>query len=495
MQETLFGPLNFGVLLCYLGLMLAVGVYFARRQKNTEDFFLAGRRMPWLIVAMSMYASLTSAVTYMGLPAMAYTENVAMIVVCIVSPIVAPFLIWIFYPFYQRLRVTTSYEYIGMRFGQNARRTTSALFILARLGWLGTVVYAPAVALAVATGMPLWSTILTMGFIATAYTVLGGVAADIWSDVIQFVIMVVGAGWVAITLVQSVPDGLPGILALARETGHLHVVSWRFSLFEMTGIVVAVSFFFQLMQDYGTDQTTVQRLMATPTLRGIAKAIVFNAFVDFLLIGVLLFIGIGMFAFYHHNPGLLPDTIKGEQILPYYVIHALPNGVSGLLITAIFAAAMSSMDSGISSLATVVVHDFVQPLRKRARSARHDLAMARILTLVFGLLATGVAFYISTFKHIIQAYTTIISVFSGPVLALFLLGMLTRRGRFAAWLAGAAISIPATLWLKYGTEVHWTYYFPFAFGISMLTGYVLSMLLPPRPAAAGLTLADRSTPR
>ena len=493
MSETLFSPLNFAILFCYLGLMVAVGIYFARRQKNTEDFFLAGRRMPWLIVAMSMYASLTSAVTYMGLPAMAYAENIAMIVVCIVSLLVAPLLIWIFYPFYQRLHVTTSYEYIGQRFGQNARRTTSGLFILARLGWLGTVVYAPAVALSVATGLPLWSAILMMGFIATVYTVLGGATADIWSDVIQFVIMVIGAGWIAITLVQSVPEGLPGILDIARKTGHLHI--WHFSLFEMTGVVVAIAFFFQLMQDYGADQTTVQRLMATPTLRGISNAILFNSAVDFLIIGTLTFIGIGLFAYYHQNPGLLPEATRGAQILPYYVIHALPDGVSGLLITAIFAAAMSSMDSGISSLATVVVNDFVQPLRKRERSERHDLAMARVLTLLFGLLATCVAFYISTFEHIIQAYTTIISVFSGPVLALFLLGMLTRRGRFAGWLVGATISIPATLWLKYATEVHWTYFFPFAFGTAMLIGYGVSMFLPYRPVPAVLTLAGHSPER
>lgn len=489
MNDVLFSPLNFIILFCYLALMLAVGAMLAGKQKNTEDFFLAGRRMPWMVVAMSMYASLTSAVTYMGLPAMAYSENIAMIVVCVISPLVAPFLIWIFYPFYQRLRVTTSYEYIGMRFGSNARYATSGLFIVARLGWLGTVVYAPAVALSVVTGLPLWATIVLMGCISTAYTVLGGVAADIWSDVLQFVIMVVGAGWLAVTLIRSVPDGAAGILNLARETGHLHVMDWRFDLFKMSGLVVAVAFFFQLMQDYGTDQTTVQRLMATPTLRGIAKAIVFNAATDFLLIGTLLFVGIGMFAFYHHHPGLLPADLQSDRVLPYYIIHALPNGVSGLLITAVFAAAMSSMDSGISSLATVTVNDFVRPLRKRGgHTEKHDLRLARVLTLVFGLFATLTAFYVSTFNHIIEAYTTIISLFSGPVLALFLLGMLTRRGRFEGWLAGVAVSLPATLWLQYGVKAHWIYYFPFSFGIALAIGYAVSRFFPPRRVRDDLTM-------
>lgn len=488
----LFSPLNFVVLFVYLGGMLGIGVYLARRQKNTEDFFLAGRRMPWPIVAMSMYASLTSAVTYMGLPAAAYKENISLIVVAVVSPLVAPFLIWIFYPFYQRLRVTTSYEYIGRRFGPRGQRAASALFILARLGWLGTVVYAPAMALHVVTGLSLWTAILMMGAIATVYTVLGGVTADIWSDVFQFVIMVGGAVWIAATLVSRCPGGAAGILRLAGETGHLNVFTWRFSLFEMTGAVVALTFFFQLMQDYGTDQTTVQRLMATPTLRGMSLAIVFNAAVDFFIIGLLLFIGIGLFAYYHADPHLLPEGLGGDKLLPYYIIHTLPDGVSGLLITAILAAAMSSMDSGISSLSTVVVNDFVKPLRRSEASDRSDLLLARILTLAFGALATAVAFYVARAEHIIEAYMRFISLFSAPVLALFLLGMLTRRGRFPGWLVGTLIAIPTTWYVQTFTKVHWVYYFPLSFAVTLFVGYLVSAMMPPRSVPEGLTMWDRA---
>ena len=134
MQPAVFSPLNYAILFAYMAGMLAIGWIFAGRQKTTEEYFLAGRRMPWLIVAMSMFASLTSAVTYMGLPAAAFTENISLIVVCIISPIVAPVLIFVFYPVFCRLRVTTSYEYIGLRFGRPARFAVSALFILARLG-------------------------------------------------------------------------------------------------------------------------------------------------------------------------------------------------------------------------------------------------------------------------------------------------------------------------------------------------------------------------
>lgn len=476
-----FSPLNYAILFIYLGAMLAIGLCFARRQKTTEEFFLAGRRMPWLIVAMSMYASLTSAVTYMGLPSAAYQENVSLIVVSVISPLVAPFLILLFYPFYRRLNVTTSYEYVGARFGPGARYTASALFLLARLGWIGAVVYAPALALSVATGLPIGISIILMGAVATLYTALGGITADIWTDVVQFAIMIAGAAWLAATLVARVPGGAAGILRVAAETGHLRVLEGRFSFFEMTGAVVAVTFFFQLLQDYGTDQTTVQRLMTIPHSRGVAKAILFNAATDFLVIGLLLFIGIGIFAYGRAFPGALPGDLPGDRVLPHYIMHALPDGVSGLLVTAIFAAAMSSMDSGISSLSKVIVSDFVRPLRRAARSDRHDLNLARGLTFALGAMATGVAFYVASFKHLIQAYTAIISLFSGPVLALFLLGMLTKRGRFPAWLAGCAIAIPATLYIQYVVKVHWVYYFPFAFAVTFLVGWLGSGF--GRPAA------------
>jgi len=382
-MET-FGTLNYLVLGVYLAAMLGVGAYFSRRQEDSEMFFLAGRKLPWLAVAMSMYASLTSAVTYLGVPGTAYAENISLVIVCIMSPVVAPFILLIFYPLYHRLRVTTSYEYINQRFGPAAHRSVAGLFVLARLGWLGTVVYAPAMAMSIATGIPLWSCICMMGLLATAYTALGGLAAVVWTDVIQFIILIGGAVWVAVSLVHGIDGGAGHIMSVARETGRLHIADWRPNLFALTGPAVAVSFFFQLMQDYGTDQVSVQRLIASGSLRSTIKSVAFNACTDFFIIGLLLFIGLGLFTFFGHTA--LPADITSDKIMPYYIIHYLPQGVSGLLITAVFAAAMSSMDSGINSIATVLIKDFMKPADKEVR-------MARILTVVLGGLATGVAFY------------------------------------------------------------------------------------------------------
>lgn len=476
-SQSGFGVLNYIVLFAYLGTMMGVGALFAGSQKTTEDYFLAGRRMPWLVVGMSMFASVTSAISYMGIPGTAYKENLSLLVVAFLSPLVAPFLIFVFYPFYRLLNVTTSYEYVLRRYGQPARLTVSGLFVLGRLGWLGTVIYAPALALSVVSDIPVWLAILLMGVLATTYTALGGLSAVLWTDLLQFLILVGGAVWVALNLTASIPGGLPSIWEIARTTDHLHVVDWTFSLAEMTGIAVAISYFFQLMHDYGTDQVTVQRLLAVRTFRGMAKAAVFNSLADLFILSLLLYIGLGLFAYFQTFPSELAEGVTGDGVLPYYIMHALPEGISGLLITAIFAAAMSSMDSGINSVATVLINDCVRPLRSEARSEQHDVRLARLLTLVLGVFATVVAFYVSGIEQILKASSAFLGLFGGPILALFLLGMLTRRANFHGWLVGVFVAVPTTLWLQLSTNLHFIHYFPFCFGSCSVVGYIASLLL------------------
>jgi SSS family solute:Na+ symporter len=472
-MQPAFGTLNYAILAAYLAAMLGIGLFFARKQENAEMFFLGGRKLPWIAVAMSMYASLTSAVTYLGLPGTAFAENISLIIVCVMSPVVAPFILLLFYPIYHRMRVTTSYEYIEKRFGQPAHLGVAGLFVLARLGWLGTVVYAPAMAMSIVTGIPLWACICMMGLLATAYTALGGLAAVVWTDAIQFVILVGGAIWVAVSLANGVEGGAAEILSVAKETGRLHIADWRFNLFAMTGPAVALSFFFQLMQDYGTDQVTVQRLMATGSMKKTIKSVAFNACTDFFIIALLMFIGLGLFAFFRGVE--LPAGITSDKVMPYYIIHYLPQGVSGLLITAVFAAAMSSMDSGINSIATVVINDF-------ARGVGNQVRLARVLTVVLGILATALAFYVSTIQGILKAFFSFMGMFSAPVLALFLLGVLTKKGNFKGWLAGLAASMAASIWIQKFTRIHEIYYFPFSFLITFTIAVAASHLFKQEPA-------------
>jgi SSS family transporter len=491
-EETLdFGLLNYGILAVYLAGMVGVGWAFAGKQKTTEDYFLAGRNIPWIAVAISVFASITSAVSYIGVPGLVYNENFSSLVGFLMMPAVAPFIVLLFFPFYRKLNVTTSYDYINKRFGRNARFTVSALFLCARIGWLGSVIFAPAVALSVVTGIDLIFAILLMGLIGTAYTALGGLAAVIWTDVAQFAILVGGAVWVSVALVGDVPGGFDAVLRLSGEGGRLNLTEWGFDLRKMTVSIIAISYFCQFLHDYGVDQLTVQRLLATKDYAGMVRATFVNAIASVGILGMLGFIGLGLYAFAQTNPGIIPEEIKPDQVFPYYIVHALPVGVSGLVITGVFAAAMSSVDSGINSVSTVLVNDFIRPLRRGPTDETHDVRLARILTVVFGGVATVTALLGSGLQDVVRFAQTFIGLFSGPVLALFLIGILVPWGTFAGWSLGAVAAIGFTLWVQIYTEVHFVYYFPTTFLISFLIGAGASLALGSKSEGQGLTFWER----
>ncbi|HMP73741.1 MAG TPA: sodium/solute symporter [Kiritimatiellia bacterium] len=467
--------LNVVILISYVGAMIGVGVWFARRQRSGDDYFLGGRNLPWLAVGMSMYASVTSAMTFMGLPGLAYRENISLLVVGVLSPLVAPILIVVFYPVYRSLGLTTSYQFIEHRFGVFASRAAAVLFMLARTGWLGTVIYAPSLALHVVAGLPIWVAILLIGTLATLYCMLGGMSAVVWTDVPQFIIMIGGAVWVATLLVQNVEGGVAGILHTAHVQERLGLFDWSFRPLEMTAAAVALSYFFYLMYDYGVDQVSVQRLMSVRSARGVAKAIGFNAMTDLVIISLLLFIGTGLFVYYQAHPGLLPEEIAGDRVLPYFILHQLPNGVSGLLLAALFAAAMSSVDSGLNSLTAVALRDVVRV--PSVREGSHAVGLARATTIGLGIFVILLSIFIHFWiKGIVETFLTFVGLFSAPILGLFLLGMFTRRVKTQAWLIGAGLAIGTVLTVKAQGLLHQIYYFPLSLAITVTVSLAVCRL-------------------
>ena len=507
-NEVSFGALNYLILFGYLALLFYIGVRSSGKQETTEDLFLAKRNMPWLAVGMSMFASMTSAISYLGIPGIAYKENGSMLVMGIVSPLLAPILIFLFYPFYRRLNVTTSYEYIGLRFGKAGRYAIAILFLLARLSWLGVVLYAPAVALSATCGLDIKLSIALMGVVSIVYTTIGGLAAVIWTDIAQYLIMTAGAICVVISLIGAHPQGLMGIIHFAQSQNHLGEFSLHLDWFALTPLMVIISLFFSSMQDYGTDQVTVQRLLAAKDMKGVTKAIIFNSLTDLAMTAMLAFIGLGMFAYYSLGIAKIPANIPGDSVLPYFIMHAFPVGVSGLIITAIYAAAMSAASAGANSVVTVAVNDLIRPVRKTVHADAADLKLSRYLTLGVGFIATGIAIYASTLDSLLKASQNFLSAFAAPVLALFLLGMLTRKAHFWGWLIPAVIVASATLcmpkiWLVGGgvvfslakiegaRQIHYYWYFPIAFMLVFTLGYILSWILPGKHGAPEYTVWGR----
>jgi SSS family solute:Na+ symporter len=474
-----FGTLNYIVLFVYLLAIFAIGLKMAGKQKNTEDYFLAGRKMPWIVVCLSMFASLTSAISFMGIPALSFRENISFIGAAVVGPIAAPFIIMIFYPFYHRLKVTTSYEYIYHRFGMAGRIAASSLFIVGRLVWLGAVIYTPSLALSVTTGVNLYVAIVLMGLVACLYTTIGGLSAVLWTDVIQFILLIGGAIWATVSIISNVPGGVTEIFSIAQAKGNLGGFEWGLNLTKMTIPIVAVGTFIGLMDQYGSDQITVQRLLAVKNFRGIVKAILLNSVFDVFILTILCFLGLGLLAYYTHFPSDVITQITADEndgYLPYYIITVLPAGISGVVIAAIFAAAMSSMDSGIHSLSTVIVNDFVKPLRKVSRTDHHDLSLARILTFVLGAIGIIVACFFDQLGGIFKALGILGVYFTTGVLSIFLLGIFCKRVTFDGWLTGFIVSSLTTVYIQQ-TDIHFTYYYPIAIVVCVLSGYISSVII------------------
>lgn len=495
MDETSFGTLNTLVLVAYLLGVTVLALALAGRQRNTESYFLAGRSMPWLAVALSTVASMLSGLTYLGAPAAAYKDNASLMLAGPAALLATPLMIALYFPIYRRLKVTTIYEYVNARFGNRARYAASALAVLQIQGWMGIAHYAPALALSTVTGIDLTRAILLMGLVATAYTCTGGLAAVIWTDVIQFVILTTGAVVVAFSLVDRLPGGLDQFFEIVLTADKLGVTDLGFDLAEATGLAVLLCYFITGF-GYGNNQVVMQRLLAARSLREMTRALLLDRVLEILLAALLYMIGLGIFAYFQVFPEHLAPGVAGDRILPYYIVHALPAGFSGLLIAAVFAAAMSTVDSGIHSSATMIQVDFVTPLKKRPLTQRQSLMLARALTAGLGLLATAAALLVSEGAGILETMSRVGSLTAAPVTGLFLLGVLTRRGHFPAWLAATlGISLPLSIYVQNFVEMHWIFYTPVALLSCLCGSWLFSLLLRSRSNrerdVTGLTIWDR----
>lgn len=459
------GGTHAAVIGAYLAGLVAIGLRTAGRQRTTAEYFLAGRRLPWLPVAMSMFASVTSAVTFMGVPAQAASGNLSLLLVGAVSLLAAPVLAKLMYPAYRRAGVSTSYEFLESRFGRPARVFAAALFVAARVSWLGLVVYAPALALSTATKMPLGWAIGLIGLVATAYTALGGLAAVVWTDVLQFAVMAGGGVWIAAALLADPAVGAAAWAAEVRSLLPLSASDWTLNPMRMNAAAVVIAYAFILLHEYGVDQVTVQRLLAVSSARGVGRAIAFNAATDAWMISLLLLVGVGL------RLHAAASGMEGpaDAMLARFAIERMPAVAGGLLLAAVFAAAMSSMDSGLNSVVAVMMSDFVRPAAAGGEERR--LRWARALTVALGAAATLAATQIARIGDMVRAFYTFTGMFSGPVLALFVLALAGRRrrpGELAAWAVSACAAVTLTATLTRRGLCHEIYLFPIGFGASFL---------------------------
>ena len=476
-----FGLANYAVLVLYLFALVAIGWYFSRREKGTGDFFLGGRRVPWWAAGISIYATMLSAISFMGVPAISFTSNWARVLNSLTILLVAPLIVFFYLPFYRQLNVTSAYEYLELRFNLAVRLLGSSLFLLFQVGRMGIVLFLPALALSAVTGIDKVTCILLMGVLATLYTYLGGIEAVIWTDVLQIVVLMGGALIILLVIVGRLDNGWQTLFEIGVAKGKFELAEWHWDHTSMVVFVLVAGGFCENLYSHSSDQTIVQRYLTTKDQSAAVRSIWTNMALSAPGTFLFFFIGTALFVYYQAHPGQLNPTLQTDAIVPWFVAQNLPAGVAGLVIAGIFAAAMSSLDSSMNSMTTAIVTDFYRRLRTSA-SDHECLLLARRLTILLGVVGTGTALLLATFniRSLLDQYQTIIGLFAGGLAGLFALGIFTRRAHGAGGLIGLVTSAAVQFYVANFTETHFLLYSATGVVSCFVVGYVASLIIPGR---------------
>ncbi len=339
---------------------IGAGIYFARRQKSSTHYFAGSGNIPAWAIGISIFATLISSVTFLAYPAAAYKSNWILLVQGLMVPVVLLGLIWLIVPLFRKVIKLSTYEYFERRFGLFARMYTSVAFILTHFSKMGTVLYLVSLALASLMGVPVVWLIIFLGFTIILLTLLGGIEAVIWMDVIQGILLVAG-GLLCVAILLFRPEGGPGVVI--NEAINLKKIDfgpYHFSLAELTFWVMVINGVFYALQKYGTDQTIVQRYLTAKNDKSAKKAAYIGVLMSVPVWTMFMFIGALLFVFYNSGSAVLPEGMKADQVFPYFIGTQLPVGAVGLVLAALVAAAVSSLDSDMNCLAAIGVADFYQ---------------------------------------------------------------------------------------------------------------------------------------
>ncbi len=476
-----FSLLDYVVFALYLLGTLAIGTLFIKGQRDLNEYFLAGRTMGSVLVAMTILASLFSGISFLAAPSEGYANGPVFYLANIAFFIATPVTAMLILPFYYNSRFFTAYQYLEERFSVQLRTLASASFIVRVLLWLAAATYAPALALEQATGLPLWFTILCTGLLTTIYTTFGGMRAVIWTDVMQLVVLAGGQLVIMLVALGRVPGGIDRVIEIGRQGGRLDLSLSADPTVRLTlwGLLIGATFM-HLVQ-MATDQVSVQRYLSARSLEVARRGLWLK--LAMLLPVTVIFYGTGLvlYAFYqiHGDPLVAGKITKADQILPYFVINELPHGLPGLFIAAIYAASMSTISAGINSLTSVSLVDFYQRLWRRPDlSEKNQLRIARALTFGYGTLVVLLAFLVHRLGTLLEATNKVIGLVGGPLLGLFLLGILlkraTARGALIGWVAGLVL----TLWVCFGTNISFLWYAMIGCLTTMVIGFATSWFEP-----------------
>ncbi len=496
-----------------LVITVAVGIYASRNNKDSATYFTGSNKIPAWAIGLSIFATLISSVTFLAYPSAAYKSNWILLVQGLMVPVVLIFLIWAIVPLFRRMIRLSTYEYFERRFGLLARIYSSLAFTLTHFSKMGTVLYLVALATHSMTGINTLSIIVVLGLLIVAITYVGGMEGVIWMDVIQGLLLILG-GLVCVVVLLVAPEAGPGqIFHDAIAMKKIGFGPYKFSFSELTFWVMVINGAFYALQKYGTDQTIVQRYLTAKSDKEAKKAAYIGVGLSVPIWTMFMLIGSLLYVFYHNGTAVLPEGINSDEVFPYFIMTQLPVGVSGLVIAALVAAAVSSLDSDMNCLSAIIVEDYYQRFHPNCTD-RQRLVLGRAMVAVSGLATVGVAILYEAWQGegVLGVVFDLYAIFSAGIVGIFLLGLFSRRANKQGLYIGLAVCVLFTAYAVLTTtniEVNGTerlildlgkWNFPhhhymlgvYSHLIVLVVGYVASLFFPKPNIEKGLTIYDYS---
>ncbi len=463
------------IIAVYLVSITFFGLRFRKAQRTLRDYFLADRNIPWWAIALSIVAAETSTLTVIGTPGIAYDGNFGFLQLVFGYMLGRVVISLILIPQYFRGEMFTAYELIDRRFGKMLHRITAGVFLFTRAAAEGVRVWAVSIVVGVALGTSDILSIVIVMLLTMIYTFEGGMAAVIWTDVVQMVIYVGGTLVGFFTLTHLVPGGWHAIHTATAEAGKLKVFDFTFDFFTAyTFWAGLIGGMFLTTASHGTDQLMVQRLLAARNQRDSKTALLSSGVVVLAQFTLFLMVGAGLWVFYRMYPPPTPFS-SSDRIFPTFIVQHMPHGISGLLIAAILAAAMSNLSAALNSLSSTTMMDFYVRLKPET-SDRARLSLSRGATFIWGLVLLAVAIASRGRGKVLETGLKIASVAYGGLLGVFLLGVLTRRARQTGAIAGMLCGLALNIYIWKWTHVAFTWYVTIGATTTFIVGYLASLL-------------------
>ncbi|MDN2655412.1 sodium/solute symporter [Cobetia sp. 14N.309.X.WAT.E.A4] len=469
-----FGLLNWTILIVYLLGNLLMGSLLSKKVDSAEDYYLGSKTIPWWAIGLSVMATYVSAMSFLGGPAWSYGNGLGVMMIQVNYPLVVFLVITLFLPFFYNSGVASIYEYQERRFGRKARGVMSVIFMMSQTLSSAAVLYATALVLSFITGVDVVTAILVITLIALVYTLMGGISAVIWTDVLQAVILLVGAAIIFYALLDRMPESLVTTLGELKAQGKMNILDFTFDTHvEATvwsGVIAMVLYHVTV---YGANQMVVQRALAARNIGDAKKSFLFMGFTAFFIYFLFLLMGVLFYSYYGGREFENSNTI----VLQFAADYGLP-GLLGVVASAVVAASMSSLDSALNSLATVTTLDFYEKYFKKGASSAHYLKASRWFTVVWAVLIIVPAIlFAQTEGSVLQLLTKVGSYFVGAKLSMYALGFFSRHTTERGLLIGVAAGFMAVWYAATQTDVAWPWFCAIGAVVNMPVAIVASLLL------------------